>query len=799
MSEGVKIKHVRVVDRVATYDSDDGFIVCGNKDYKIEFIFDAEWDAFVDKVARFVWTDSKKKKKSIKVGFKGTQCPVPIMVDTGCVRVGVFVEDYISTSTSAAIQCRRSALCEEATDIVDEDIAKELGYIVKGEKGDPYTLTDEDRDTIAEEVAKDSVPKMYLIDQRRVDAYKEVGGYYFSENNWKAFIGDEASGKFGYNRAYVSRSKNRGDYGMYALSYSSNPIYNAWYSKSEWATRFAKEHPDEEFREPYDNEYPLLDSIVQRLANGHIVVPLNPTDNSHAVSLAYIIQLREKFNANIKELEEDFNTTIDELNDEFNSVITEIRNDVYAGTEGLAYELSADGTHYISVGLGDVPENSDIEIAGYYEGLPVTEVASGAFNGKAHASVKIPTTITKFNYTAFGWASKTNKVYIKDIAKWCEITFEGSSSPVTASYPKIYIKGIYKEHLEIPEGVTSIPQRCFMHWKQFKSVTLPQTLTTIKSMGFQYCSGLESVTIPSSVRSIEASAFGYCSGLKTVTFEGKPSGTITARAFEYCPNLTDIFVPWGRDGVANAPWGAVNANIHYPKLYSEGLAYELSASGTECICVGIGTSTDTDIIIAREVNGLPVTKIRTNAFFGGRITSVIIPDSITSIGQGAFCLCNSLTSITVNEENTSYCSIDGNLYSKDRKNLIQYANGKEDSHFVIPDSVTSIGNEAFRGCNNLTSVTIGNSVTSIDNMAFAYCENLTSITIPDSVTTVSFSAFGFCKNLTIAKLGRGITKIGDGAYAVFSGCTALELIKAPTGLIGSPWGTPNKNVVIEWY
>ena len=121
-----------------------------------------------------------------------------------------------------------------------------------------------------------------------------------------------------------------------------------------------------------------------------------------------------------------------------------------------------------------------------------------------------------------------------------------------------------------------------------------------------------------------------------------------------------------------------------------------------------------------------VTSIGNYAFgYCSSLTSVVIPDSVTSIGAGAFSSCESLTSISVSENNSVYKDIDGNLYSKDGKTLIQYAIGKKETSFTIPDSVTSIGEWAFYGCTSLMNIVIHDSVTSIGGWAFQYCYNLT--------------------------------------------------------------------------
>ncbi len=145
--------------------------------------------------------------------------------------------------------------------------------------------------------------------------------------------------------------------------------------------------------------------------------------------------------------------------------------------------------------------------------------------------------------------------------------------------------------------------------------------------------------------------------------------------------------------------------------------------------------------------------------------------------------CTSLTSINVHESNVRYKSIDGNLYTKDGARLLQYAIGKSDAKFVIPNGVASIGYYAFQDCKSLTSVTIPNSVTSIDNSAFKNCTDLTNIVIPDSVTIIGNFAFDGCTGLTNVTIENGVETIGSGA---FRGCTSLASIVIPknVSLIG---------------
>ena len=192
-----------------------------------------------------------------------------------------------------------------------------------------------------------------------------------------------------------------------------------------------------------------------------------------------------------------------------------------------------------------------------------------------------------------------------------------------------------------------------------------------------------------------------------------------------------------------------------------------------------------------------VTNIGDWAFnFCSSLISVNISNSVTNIGNGAFSWCDSLTKIIIprsivnmngnpfrawngdlHNESKAFIYENQVLFNKDKTTLIAYRS--KEKNYIIPNSVTYIGNDAFFDCKSLTSINIPNSVTNIGDSAFCGCSSLTSINIPNGVTNIGSHAFSSCKSLTSINIPDGVTNIGSHA---FSSCKSLTSINIPNSV-----------------
>ena len=296
------------------------------------------------------------------------------------------------------------------------------------------------------------------------------------------------------------------------------------------------------------------------------------------------------------------------------------------------------------------------------------------------------------------------------------------------------------------QKVIAIGKSAFRGNTAIKEVVIGNNVTKILDYAFYQCANLSSVEISDSVTSIDNRAFVDCANLTSLTI-GNSVTKIGEYAFTRCNKLASIVIP---DSMRSVGKGAF----------------------ADCTSL-------TSVVIPDSV-----TSIGSSAFNGcSSLTSVVIPDSVTSIGEMAFCDCVSLTSVYITDIE-AWCNISffGHPMTYGA-NL--YLNNELVTELIIPNTVTSIKDEAFSCCTSLTSVVIPDSVTSIGRNAFGYCPSLTSVVIPDSVTSIGEVAFCGCDNLTSVVIPDSVTSIGDLA---FSSCTSLTSVVISNNVTSIGWG-----------
>lgn len=404
--------------------------------------------------------------------------------------------------------------------------------------------------------------------------------------------------------------------------------------------------------------------------------------------------------------------------------------------------------------------------------IPASVISIGdrVFSGCSSLSdIVIPDSVTSIGNGAFDWCRSLSNIIIP-----ASVVSIGDSA-------FRYCRSL--SNIVIPASVTSIGEKAFSGCSSLSNIVIPDSVTSIEKGAFLGCHSLSNIVIPNGVTSIEKGAFSRCRSLSNIVISASVS-SIGEHAFSYCNSLSNIVIP---DGVTSIGDRAFSGCHSLP-----------------------------DIVIPDGV-----TRIGEGAFSSCHsLSSIVIPASVTSIGDRAFYDCPALKYISIPK---SVICLNGNpfsgwigkleclspnfiyeddiLYNKDKSKIISFRNQNLEAYvipasvtsigdrafsgcsslssIVIPDSVTSIGDGAFAGCSSLSNVAIPASVTSISNSVFSSCRSLTSIFIPDSVTFIGNNAFFYCNSLSNIVIPASVTSIG---YSAFSGCSSLSNIVIPNSV-----------------
>ena len=490
-------------------------------------------------------------------------------------------------------------------------------------------------------------------------------------------------------------------------------------------------------------------------------------------------------------------------------------------SEGLEFTSYGDGTCYVS-GIGTCTD-TDVKIPPVSpDGESVVAIGYRAFaDCNSFTSIEITHGVTSIDVSAFYNCTSIKSVTIPDsVTNIGDNTFEECTSLTSVIFEEnsqltsigdcAFYNCTSITSIRIPDNVESIGMWTFSGCTSLTSVTFATSsnLTTIEEGAFFLCYSLTGIEIPHGVTSIGDRVFYWCYNLTSVTFaKHSQLSNIGYSAFEDCNSLTSITIPDSVTDIGDYAFRGCEslANMKIPSnmtSINNALFLDCTSLTTVIIHDGVTSIGDRAFAKCRSLSDIKLPdnllSIGSDAFhLCTALKNVIIPSSVTSIGVTAFRTCISLENITVDGNNAYYKSIDGNLYTKDEKTLIQYAIGKSSTQFTIPNNVINladysfstsklskvifepeskcenIGNSAFVGCQSLTSITIPDSVTKIGDNAFEYCDSLISIKISDNVTTIGNYAFLDCRSLTSITIPDSVTDIGD--YAL-CGCESLASI-----------------------
>jgi len=429
----------------------------------------------------------------------------------------------------------------------------------------------------------------------------------------------------------------------------------------------------------------------------------------------------------------------------------------------------------------------------------VSTIGSQAFyNCSSLTRVDMPSGVTSVGNNAFYGCSSLTGVHITNIKSWCEIEFENAQANPLAFANKLYLNNDLLTSLEIPNEVTSIGDYAFYGCSGLTEINMPSNLTHIGVLAFVGCDNIVTATIPTTAISSLLK-----SKLQSVVING--GDQIVNGAFADCTNLVSVDIPSSVTFIGStafsgcAKLGSIRIDANNANYTSvDGILY--NKQKTEIILIP-------KAIVGAVAIPNGVRTISSNAFSDCTgLTSVEIPSSVTTVGEDAFSGCDNLTSVNITDI-SSWCGV---AFANAQANPLAvahnlYIDNQLITSLVIPDELTSIGDYAFYGCSGVTSISIPNNIASIGTEAFKGCDNVTSATLPTSALSsitksklqkvainggeeIASGTFMNCSNLTSVDMGNSVTSIGQFA---FSGCTGLQSIKIPSSVTSIAWRTFN--------
>lgn len=394
----------------------------------------------------------------------------------------------------------------------------------------------------------------------------------------------------------------------------------------------------------------------------------------------------------------------------------------------------------------------------------VTEIGAGAFYScVGMKSIEIGSGVAKIGNSAFTNCNSLSRVYIKDLAKWCAVAFEGNPSNPMCYANKLYLNGELLTSLVIPESVTAVSPRAFYGSRCITSVAIHGGVTEIGENAFAGCEKITEVI-----------------------------------------NLSGLSITAGDGANGNIAKFAMDVHSGNSRIVTVGDYQFYTKNGTSHLIQYVGD--DLELVLPESFNGKNYVIGKNAFYYYTELKSVVIPDTVTKICENAFFNCKSMTSVII-----------GNSVTAIENSAFSYCNAIQSLN--IPDSVVSIGSSAFLSCIAMTRLDLGSGLTTIGAGAFSNCQKLegvyiksleqwcsfnfpdqysnptacgkrlylngellTEVTIPDSITVISPYAFLGCTELSRVILNDNVTSIGDYAFWNCGNLTGVTLGKKLTAI-----------------
>jgi len=437
-----------------------------------------------------------------------------------------------------------------------------------------------------------------------------------------------------------------------------------------------------------------------------------------------------------------------------------------AATEGM-YTYTVDGGKATITDV-DADICGVVTIPSKLGGYPVTGIGQEAFyECYMLTSVTVPGSVTTIEEAAFKNCDNlititipSSVTFIGKEAFYGTRWFEERPDGVIYIGKILYaVKGKSPAKVSVKSGTTTIAPSAFESAYSLISVTIPDSVKTIGKDAFEGCSNLVEITIPDSGTIVEGLNLD-----RTKWYENLPDGVIYIGKVLYAvkgESPAKITVKSGTARIASyAFFGKENlTEIIIPSSVKSIGQRAFCESGVTAVTLGSG-----------------VTEVEDYAFCGcNSLKTVTIGKNVTSISSKAFEDCGYLTAIQVDSNNATYSSDNkGVLFNKNKTVLIRAPEALK-GDYTIPGSVKKIGENAFYYCKNLLSVSLGSGITEIGQRAFFRNTQLTSMKIPDSVKTIGKGAFEDCSDLRSVTIGSGVTEIGEEAFYLCYGLTSVTI------------------------